>query len=174
MAHRLTILPSALSVFAQKAEPVASDALGQNLASSNFVRRALLSYLHAAGIDRGYGYFAPNVPGSYKLVFEVHHGDGRVEYALPSVQSDAAGLRLGSLLDEIGRSRYAPMREYIVKTMARTVWNEYPDATMIRAVFGVDSLPSIRDFEEGKRREYQFLCAYEFSRGAGFAESQKP
>ena len=45
-----------------------------------------------AGIETGYGYFAPNVPGGYRLVFELHYPDGRVEYELPSVSSAAAGL----------------------------------------------------------------------------------
>ena len=61
-------------------------------AASNPVRQALATYLHIAGIETGYGYFAPNVPGSYKLVFELHYPDGRVEYELPSVSSAAAGV----------------------------------------------------------------------------------
>ncbi|PYI43842.1 MAG: hypothetical protein DMC57_03470, partial [Verrucomicrobia bacterium] len=85
--------------------------LGQNLASSNPVRRTLLTYLHVTGIERGYGYFAPNVPGSYKLIFELHYPDGTVEYAIPEVGSAAGELRLTGLLDEIGRTRHDKLRE---------------------------------------------------------------
>ncbi len=80
IARGLTIFPSSFKSFAQKAETVADAVLGQHLAASNAVRQALATYLHIAGIETGYGYFAPNVPGSYKLVFELHYPDGRVEY----------------------------------------------------------------------------------------------
>jgi hypothetical protein len=174
VAHRLTIFPSSFSSVAQKLESVASGTLAQNLESSSLVRRALLTYVHAAGVERGYGYFAPNVPGSYKLVFELHYPDGRIETELPAVNSDTAGLRVASLLDEIGRTRHDALREYIIKEMARSVWREHPDATMIRAVFGVSTLPSFVEFEQGKRESYEFLYAYDFSLRDGSAESQKP
>ena len=62
IAHRLTILPTSFSSTSRILESIASTTLAQNLASSNPVRRALLAYLHVTGIERGYGYFAPNVP----------------------------------------------------------------------------------------------------------------
>jgi hypothetical protein len=163
IAHKLTVLPSGFTLFAEKAEPAFSTAIAQNLESANPARRALLTYAHLAGIERGYGYFAANVPGAYKLAFELRYADGAVEYTLPSVNSHAAGLRVASLLDEIARTPHAVLREYLVKTMARNVWREHPDATMIRAVFGVSRLPSIAEFEQGKRESFEFLYAYEFS-----------
>ena len=140
-----------------------SLALGQHLASSNPIRQVLATYLHAAGIESGYGYFAPNVPGNYKLVFELYYSDGRVEYVLPSVSSAAAALRMVSLLDNIGRTHSDPLREHLVKMMAQSIWREHPDVETIRAIFGLIDLPSVRDFEHGKRESYEFLYAYDFS-----------
>jgi hypothetical protein len=174
VAHKLTILPSAFSGLAEKVESIPSVALGQNLAVSNLVRRALLTYLHIAGIERGYGYFAPNVPESYKLVLELHYPDGRVEYQLPRVNRAAAGLRVAGLLDEIGRTRYDPLREYMVRMLAYSTWRENPDVTMIRAVFGSINLPSISEFEHGKRESYEFLYAYDFSRTDKATELETP
>ena len=174
VAHKLTILPSPFSLLAEKVESIPSVALGRNLAASNLVRRALLTYLHIAGIERGYGYFAPNVPESYKLVFELHYPDGRVEYQLPRVNRAAAGLRVAGLLDEIGRTRYDPLREYMVKMLAYSTWRENPDVTMIRAVFGSISLPSISEFEHGKRESYEFLYAYDFRRTDKATELETP
>jgi hypothetical protein len=170
----LTIFPRFFHSYAQKAEEFAAAALAQKLTASNPLRRAVVTYLHIAGIERGYGYFAPNVPASYKLVFELHYPGGRVEYQLPRVHSAAAGLRLAGLLDEIARTRYDPLREYMVKMLARSIWREHPDATTIRAVFGAIILPGISEFEQGERESYQFLYAYDFSRGAGTAESREP
>jgi hypothetical protein len=164
VAHGLTMLPSPFRPYAEKAETVASDALAQNLPGSSPVRRALLTYLHIAGIDRGYGYFAPNVPVSYRLVFELHYPDGRVEYEVPGGNTAAADLRLAALLDEIGRTHVDALREYLVKLLARATWLEHPDVKTMRAIFGSRYLPSIDEFERGARESYEFLYAYDFSR----------
>jgi hypothetical protein len=173
-AHKLTILPSSFRIAAGKLEPIAAGALGEKLSASNPIRRALLTYLHIAGIEGGYGYFAPNVPSGYKLVFELHYPDGRVEYELPGVNSAAAGLRIASLLDEIGRTRYDPLREYMVKTLTASVWREHPGVKTVRAVFGSLNLPSAAEFERGKRESYDFLYAYDFSPSEEAAKAETP
>jgi len=163
VARGPTIFPSSFRSLSQKAETALSVALGQYLRASNPERQALATYLHIAGIETGYGYFAPNVPGSYKLVFELHYPDGRVEYELPPVSSAAAGLRIAGLLDKIGRTRYDALREHLVKMLAQSIWREHPEVKTMRAVFGSIRLPSISEFEHGKRESYQFLYAYDFS-----------
>ena len=138
-------------------------ALGQHLAASNPLRQTLTTYLHLAGIETGYGYFAPNVAGSYNLVFELHYPDGRVGYEWPRVNSASAGLRIAGLLDEIGRTRSDAFREYMVKMMASSIWREHPEVKTMRAILGSVILPSLRDFECGKAESYEFLYAYDFS-----------
>ena len=163
IAQGPTILPSSFKSYSQEAETTVSIALGQHLSASNPVRQALATYLHISGIEASYGYFAPNVPGSYRLVFELHYRDGRVEYELPSVSSAAAAFRVAGLLDNIGRTRSDALREHLVKMMAQFVWREHPDVETVRAIFGSISLPSVREFEHGKRESYEFLYAYDFS-----------
>lgn len=163
VAQGPTIFPASFKSFSQKAETAVSVALGQHLAASNAIRQALVTYLHLAGIETGYGYFAPNVPGSYRLVFELHYPDGRVEYELPSVSGAAAGLRIAGLLDTVGRTPYDALREHLVKMLAASIWREHPEVKTIRAIFGSIRLPSVHEFEEGKRESYQFLYAYDFS-----------
>ena len=158
-----TILPFSFKNPLKKAEKIVSIALAQDLAASNPIRQALATYLHISGIEASYGYFAPNVPGSYKLVFELHYRDGRVEYELPSVSSAAAAFRIVGLLDNIGRTRSDALREQLVKMMAQSIWREHPDVETVRAIFGSIGLPSVRDFEHGKRESYEFLYAYDFS-----------
>ncbi len=163
VGHGLTVLPSPFKQYSEKAETVASDALAQNLPASSPIRRALLTYLHIAGIERGYGYFAPNVPVSYKLVFELHYSDGRVEYEVPGGNTAAADLRLAALLDEIGRTRVDALREYLVKMLARSTWREHPEVKTMRAILGSRNLPSIDEFQRGTHESYEFLYAYDFS-----------
>jgi len=163
VAEGPTIFPASFKSFSHKAETAVSFALSQHLAASNRIRQALVTYLHVAGIETGYGYFAPNVPGTYKLVFELHYPDGRVEYELPSVSSAASGLRIAGLVDNIGRTQYDALREILVKTLAQSIWREHPDVKGVRAILGSVSLPTVHEFEEGKRESYEFLYAYDFS-----------
>jgi len=163
VAQGPTILPPSFKSFSRKAEGIVSASLGQGLASSNPLRQVLATYLHLAGIEVGYGYFAPNVPGTYKLVFELHYPDGRVEYEVPRVNSAAAASRFTGLLDQIGRTKYDALREILVKMLAQSVWGEHPHVKTIRAVLGSMRLPTITEFERGKRESYEFLYAYDFS-----------
>ena len=103
------------------------------------------------------------MPGSYKLVFELHYPDGRVEYELPSVGGAAAGLRIAGLLDTIGRTRHDVLREFLVKTLTRSIWREHPEVKTVRAVLGSIRLPTVSEFEHGQRESYEFLYAYDFS-----------
>ena len=163
VAEGPTILPGSFKNFSQKAEAALSATLGQKLPASNPVREALNTYVQVAGIETGYGYFAPNVPAGYRLVFELQYPDGRVEYELPSVSSAAAGLRIAGLLDSIGRTPYDALREILVRTLAQSVWREHPDVESVRAILGSIRLPTAREFKEGKRESYEFLYAYDFS-----------
>ena len=120
-------------------------------------------YLHSAGIEGGYGFFAPGIPNSSKLVFELHYADGHVEYELPHVSSGAAGLRLISLLDYIGQTEYEPLRQLMLKMLAFAIWQEHPSATIIRAVYGYVEGPALSEGSGGTTESYHFLYAYDFS-----------
>jgi hypothetical protein len=157
-----TIFPSSFDSFSRKAEKGTAAAFSQHLPASNPFRQTLTTYLHLAGIETSYGYFAPNVAGGYNLVFELHYPDGRVEYDSPRVNSAAARLRIAGLLEEIGCTRSDAFREYMVKMMASSIWHQHPEVKTMRAIGSV-ILPSLRDFERGKAECYEFLYAYDFS-----------
>ena len=155
-------LPHCLDGYWQRADVIATAALGGRLAVSNPVREALTAYLHSAGIEGGYGFFAPRVPNSAKVVFELHFPNNRTVYELPHVRADAAGLRLSELLDMIRSTDYEPLRELMLKMLAFSIWREQPDATSIRAVFGYIDVPNPVEFARGKRESYNFVCTYDF------------
>ena len=163
IAEGATTLPSSLNTYARKAELIAAFFAGKEAAASNPVRRGIATYLHAAGIQAGYSFFAPNVPGYHKLTLELKYADGRVEYASPRVGGKAAALRLDSLLDRLADERYEPLREVVVKTLAFSVWRERPDVKKIRATFGAVNPPGITDFELGKGESFQPMFSYDFS-----------
>ena len=163
IAEGSTVLPSAFDKYARKAELIAAFFLGKEAAASSPVRRGIATYLHAAGIQAGYSFFAPNIPGYHKLTFELYYEDGRVEYESPHVIGKAAALHLDSLLSRLADKRYEPLREVVVKMLALSVWRERPDVTKIRATFGAVSPPDISDFEHGKSESFQPMYSYDFS-----------
>lgn len=158
-----TILPAATSEVWQGGEQVAAALLGQRLDRSSGVRNGIAVYLHGAGIESGYGFFAPNVPPNYKLVFEVHYADGRVDYEIPRVSNAATGLRFAGVLDQLAEVTYAPLRAAMVKIVAYSVWKAHPDASLIRAYLGGGRLPTPAEFKQGKKESYDLLFAYDFT-----------
>jgi hypothetical protein len=163
VAQGLTILPSVLNRFARKGELAAATVLGKEAAPSSPMRRGVATYLHAAGIQAGYTFFAPNIPSYHKLILELYYSDGRVEYDSPHVSGKAAALRLDSLLDRLADPRYEPLREVVVKMLAFSVWRERSDVERIRAIFGSVNPPGVSDFEHGKGESFQPLFSFDFS-----------
>lgn len=157
------MLPPALDKYARNAELVAAWLLGKQAGAHSTIRRSIALYLHAAGIQAGYSFFAPNIPGYHRLTFELYHEDGRVEYESPHVSGKAAALRLDSLLDRLADQRYEPIREVVIKMLALSVWRDRPDVKKIRATFGAVSPPDIGDLEHGRGETFQPLFSYDFS-----------
>jgi hypothetical protein len=163
IAEGATMLPSALEPYARKAKIAAAWLLGKQAAASSLLRRSISTYLHAAGIQAGYTFFAPNVPGYHRLTLELFYEDGRVEHESPRLRSKATALRLDSLLDRLAEERYEPVREVLVKRLAFSVWQEHRDVRKIRATFGSVSPPGINEFEQGKTETFQPMFSFDFS-----------
>jgi hypothetical protein len=162
-ANTPTILPVASGKIWASSEQTAAALLGERLGQSNWVRNAIVVYLHTAGIEAGYGFFAPNVPPNYKLVFELHYLDGHTAYEVPTVGSAATGMRFAGLLDQLAQENYAPLRETMMKIVAYSVWERHPSATKIRAYLGCAYLPAPAEFMKGEKESYELLFAYNFS-----------
>ena len=158
-----TILPAAAAKFWEGGEQTAAALLGERLDHSNWVRNGITVYLQSAGIEAGYGFFAPNVPPNYKLVFELHYPDGRIDYEIPTVNSAATGLRFAGLLDQLAEVSYAPLRETMLKIVAYSVWQAHPDASLVRAYLGCAHLPTPAEFKRGEKESYELLFAYDFT-----------
>ena len=163
IAEGATTLPSALEPYARRAEVAAAWLLGKEAATSSPVRRGIATYLHAAGIQAGYAFFAPNVPGYHRLTLELFYEDGRIEQESARLRNKAAALRLESLLDRMADERYEPIREVLVKMLALSVWRERPGVKKVRAVFGSVTPPGITEFEQGKTEIFQPLFSFDFS-----------
>ena len=162
IANGFTSLPAATEEYARKGEETVSTGLVEKLPLRHPMRECLATYQHSAGIDLGYGFFAPSVPNSYKLVFEISYPNGDIEYDLPRVYDKEAGARLTSLFEQVGRIQYDPLREMTLKMLAYSSWQDHPDATEIRAVFGFVRIPTPAEMRRGEKETYRFMHAYDF------------
>lgn len=142
---------------------VSSILSGAELDPSNPIRNVALCYQHLAGIESGYGFFAPNIPANYRLVFQFNYPDGHVEYDLPVVASREAGLRLSGLLDLVADADSEDIRKVLLRFLAQAAWMRHRDAATIDAVFGRAVLPTPAEFLSGQRTRYDVLAAYTFS-----------
>jgi hypothetical protein len=174
LAQGYSFLPHSFDKTWGQAQTLAADALGEHLSLNNPVRQFVAAYAHCAGIQSGYGYFAPNVPDSYKVVFELRYPDGRTELELPHVGASSVGLRLSALLDQIGQNRSDRLRATVIKMLANSLWREHPEATSMRAVFGYVKLPTTAEFGRGETESYRFVYAYDFSLESRAADSKAP
>jgi len=156
-------LPAGIDKYAREGETVAAAILGKNMAVSNPLRQGIATYLHAAGSQSGYGFFAPNVPIGHKLIFALYHYDGRVEYEVPRVSGVAMSLRLSSLTDRLAGPEYEPLREVVMRMLTFSNWRQHPDVKRIQAVLGWVNSPTVEEFQRGKRESFQPLFSYEFS-----------
>ncbi len=163
IAEGSTILPSAWDEYARKGELGATWCLAKETGPSNPVRRGIATYLHAAGTQAGYTFFAPNVPSQHRLTLELLYEDGRAEYESPHVRGKTAALRLESLLDRLSEERYEPVREVLVKMLAFSVWREHPGVKKVRATFGAVNPPGMNEFEQGKTETFQPMFSFDFS-----------
>ncbi len=158
-----TVSPPLLAPFWAGAETIAGTLAGANAAPGNPFRQVVTVYTNAAGIESPYGFFAPNVPNGYKLVFELQYPDGHVAYELPEVGDAATGLRLNNLFESLAATQFDPVREVLFKMLAYSIWQEHPQVRVIRAVFGAVVSPSLTEFRAGKKESYEVLCAYDFT-----------
>lgn len=159
IGKQLTILPGVSPRFRKDVNKVSETLIGANFPSVNLVRQFLNSYTNMAGIEVGYGYFAPNISETHALVFELRYPDGHLEYEAPLVRSHEGELRLTSLIEQIGRTDSDPWRNELIRRLARSTWRKHPKVVSIRAFFGSVAPPILGAYQSGKS-DRVFTCQF--------------
>ena len=158
-----TLLSQPNEQLAAKAAAVVNCSLGQCFPRGNLLRETVPLYLNCVGAEAGYNFFAPHVPASYRLVFALHYMDGRVEYTIPRGQAVGSEVRLASLLDVIGHFEDQAVREGLIRLLAQDVWQQHPNLTMVRALFGTVNFPAANRYERGLTEDYTVLYSLDFN-----------
>jgi hypothetical protein len=161
VADGRTILPGAMVTGAARVTQSMKSISPGRLSRTNPLRQTVIGYCHSAGIESPYTFFAPNVPESLRVTFEIQFPDKRVSYELPQVQSDTEGLRVSALVDQAA-AKSGLWREVVLQMLAAAVADNNPDATKIRVTVAALKFPHPADYVKGAEPSYQFVCSYDF------------
>ena len=159
VGKQLTILPGVTPHFRKDVENGQRTLNGDNPAADNVLRQLVNTYTNIAGIEVGYGYFAPNVSETHALVFELRYHDEHLDNEVPLVGSHEGELRLTGLIEQIGRTDSDPWRNELIRRLARSTWQRHPEAISIRGFFGSVTPPTVTAYKSGKN-ERIFTCRY--------------
>jgi len=160
---RLTNIPHSIADSIQRFTSVTETQLGLPLSKTNPLRQGLIAYLAFGGVDAGYGYFAPNVPNSYELSFELHGDDNRIELQSLRLDSSDLGLRVASLVDQIGGTSAPELREHMLKKIATIVARRNSGVKNVRVSLSQVTSPTLEEYARGKRQTAVLLHRYDFS-----------
>lgn len=159
----LTNIPPSIANSIPRFTSVTGRSLGLRLPKANPIRQGLVAYLAFAGADAGYGYFSPNVPNSYELSFELRGADGRTELQSLRLAPSDLGLRVASLVDQIGGAPSPELREHMLKKIAAVIGRHNPEVKNMRVSVSQIMLPTLDEYVRGKRQTAALLYAYDMS-----------
>jgi hypothetical protein len=136
---------------------------GLSVTAPPSLQQLALVYLHSAGIERGYGFFAPNVPHRFDLAFDIYFPDGSVTHLSPNFAAGEDKLRWASATDYLGRLSSDQVREVLLKLIALSVHHQYPAAERMRVTLSKVRPPTVAEFRAGKRPVDEPAFTYEFA-----------
>jgi hypothetical protein len=147
----------------KKLGAVSEASLGSRFARSDPVRQSLMTYLAAAGADGGYGYFAPGIPDTYALTFELRYSDGHTETQIAQSANTALGLRIGSLLEQVGGISSPKLSEHMLKNFATVLSRQHSALKSGRVSLWRVPSPTIEEYTQGKRPKPALISTYDFN-----------
>jgi len=156
-----TMLPPAIGAPARQVSRAMHTMSPRQLPRRNPVRQTIIGYAHLSGVESPYTFFAPNVPQSLRVVFEIHYPDNRIVYDVPHVQSHTEGLRLSALVDQAA-AQPGLWRDVILQMLAASAADRNPDATQIQVVVAALKFPRPTDYLTGSEPTYELVCSYNF------------
>ena len=161
--RRGTALPPMVDRVFEAAER-SLDRFVPEIAQDSKLQQVLIAYRHGAGIDTGYGFFAPRVPDLCKVVYQVEYPDGHMEEHLPGATGGAAVLRLTTIMDAIGHISSPAVREGLLRMLLRTEGERFADARVVTIQFGTVCVPDLAQFKRGEQAGFELNESYRYVR----------
>jgi hypothetical protein len=130
--------------------------------NSNAAGKALATYGALSGADNGYGFFAPGVAPTMRATFTMSDESGKSwTDVLETGTSHEADLRYAGIASVFVMADFPPS---LAQSMAAAMFGRHPTATHVVMLIEVSNPPTMAEYREGKRPQWEPLFQAAFSR----------
>ncbi|AEE52929.1 hypothetical protein [Haliscomenobacter hydrossis] len=124
------------------------------------ISKVLEPYAHLAGIDTGYGLFAPNVPSAVSVAFELVDPAGQSTVSLPMLNTREGLDRFNVNFNTF--KNFEETRPLLAYGWAIRMLELNPGHNKITVVIGSHIHPSMEAYRRGERSKFVESVRYEF------------
>lgn len=117
-------------------------------------------YAHLAGIDTGYGLFAPNVPSAVSAAFELSDAAGHSHACLPLLNTREGLDRFNVNFNSF--KKFEEIRPLLAYGWAIRMLELQPGYNKITVMIGSHLQPSMEAYRQGERAKFIESVRYEF------------
>jgi hypothetical protein len=122
------------------------------LSVDSLAGKALALYGALSGSDNGYGFFAPSVSSQLRVTFSMTDSAGRRwTDVLARGHNREADLRIGGI---VSMSSSEEWRRGLAASWAARMFGSHPEASQVVIRIEVYDVPSMAEYQEGKRPEW--------------------
>lgn len=125
-------------------------------------------YAHLAGIDTGYGLFAPNVPSAVSAAFELTDAAGHSTACLPMLNTREGLDRFNVNFNTF--KKFEEIRPLLAYGWAIRILELQPGYNKITVVIGSHLQPNMEAYRQGERAKFIESVRYEFELDGGTNE----
>ena len=123
----------------------------------------LVPYAHLAGIDTGYGLFAPNVPSAVSVAFELKDAAGHSTACMPLLNTREGQDRFNVNFNTF--KKFEEIRPLLAYGWAIRMLELQPGHNKITVVIGTHIQPSLEAYRRGEQAKFEESVRYEFELG---------
>jgi hypothetical protein len=135
--------------------------------NAGIITNSIGYYATLSGADNGYGFFAPGVAAELRATFTMTDAQGRTwTDTLESSTSHEAELRVTGIVCMYVFER---LRGGLLHSWAATMFGRHPEAVEVRIDVEIYDPPTMEEFREGMRAEWEILDTAVFQRNRGNA-----
>ena len=110
------------------------------------------------------------LPQTYRLHMNCpsnpRYSDGRSEVKIARSSNSALGLRIASLLEQVGGISSSKLREHVLKKFATVFLQQHPEVEQMRVSLWQVTPPTMEEYTQGKRHVPTALCTYDCNQAA--------
>jgi hypothetical protein len=134
--------------------------------------KALRWYGAMSGADNGYGFFAPGVAPQWRATFTLSDTAGRTwTDTLEGDHNHEVAHRVGGIVNLFSEPG---LRPELAASWAAKMFGRYPDAKQVVIRVEIYDLPTMAEYRNGTRPQWEFICEATFARHRAGSPGKEP